>query len=110
MEIGQKIGLCDDAFDRGRADVRQAALRVRTTRDRADQRVTGFVRAGWKGQAAEAFLDAWHDWCAAAEVTVRGLVAMADLMDATQRDLHAQDAASRTDLAVVAARVVERLR
>ena len=50
------INLQDDAFDRGRGDVREAAHRLRTARDRADQRVTGFVHAGWQGVAADAFL------------------------------------------------------
>ena len=37
------INLHDDAFDRGRLDVREAAHRLRTARDKSDQRVTGLV-------------------------------------------------------------------
>ena len=103
------IDLNDDAFDRGRGDVREAAHRLRTARDKADQRVTGFVDAGWKGVAADAFVAAWDDWRVAATDVEQGLVAMAELMDATQRDLHAQDAASQAHLDAVAARIVERL-
>jgi uncharacterized protein YukE len=103
------INLHDDAFDRGRSDVREAAHRLRTARDKADQRVTGFVHAGWKGVAADTFLAAWDDWRVAAADVEQGLVATADLMDATQRALHVQDASSRAPLDVVAARIVERL-
>ena len=103
------INLHDDAFDRGRGDVREAAHRLRTARDKADQRVTGFVHAGWKGVAADAFVSAWDDWRIAATDVEQGLVAMAELMDATQRDLHAQDASSQAHLDAVASRIVERL-
>ena len=103
------INLQDEAFDRGRGDVREAAHRLRTARDKADQRVTGFVRSGWQGVAAEAFLAAWDDWRVGATDVERGLVAMAGLLDVTQRDLHTQDAASQADLDAVAARIVERL-
>jgi WXG100 family type VII secretion target len=103
------ISLYDDAFDRGRGDVREAAHRLRTARDKADQRVTGFVDAGWQGIAADAFLAAWDDWHIAAADVEQGLVAMAELMDATQRDLHARDASSQASIDAVAARIVERL-
>jgi uncharacterized protein YukE len=103
------INLQDDAFDRGRGDVREAAHRLRTARDKADHRVTGFVHAGWKGIAADAFLAAWDDWRVAASDVQHGLVAMADLMDVAQRDLHVQDAASQAQLDAVAARIVARL-
>jgi WXG100 family type VII secretion target len=103
------LSLSDDAFDRGRSDVRDAAHRLRTARDKADQRVTGFVDAGWRGTAADAFLAAWDDWRVAATDVQQGLAAMAELMDATQRDLHAQDASSQSSLDAVAARIVERL-
>jgi WXG100 family type VII secretion target len=103
------IHLQDEAFDRGRSDVREAARRLRTARGRADQRVTGFVHGGWKGVAADAYLSAWDDWRVAATDVEHGLVAMAELMDATQRDLLAQDASSQANLGAVAARIVERL-
>jgi WXG100 family type VII secretion target len=103
------LSLYDGAFDRGRSDVREAAHRLRTARDKADQRVTGFVEAGWRGMAADAFLVAWDDWRRAATDVEQGLAAMAELMDVTQRDLHAQDASSQSALDAVAARIVERL-
>jgi len=103
------VSLYDAAFDRGRGDVREAAHLLRTARDRADQRVTGFVHAGWKGVAAHAFLAAWDDWRIAAKDVEQGLLAMAELMDATQADLHAHDAASRSQVDAVAVRIVERL-
>jgi hypothetical protein len=103
------IELEDAAFDRGRGDVREAAHRLRTSRDRADQRVTGFVGAGWRGVAADAFMVAWHDRLGAATDVEQGLVAMAELMDAAQCDLHAQDASSQVHLDAVAGRIVERL-
>jgi len=37
------IQMQDDAFDRGRGDVREAAHRLRHARDRADHRVTRFL-------------------------------------------------------------------
>jgi uncharacterized protein YukE len=103
------INLQDDAFDRGRGDVREAAHRLRHARDRADHRVTGFLEAGWQGFAADAFTVAWDDWRAAATDVEHGLAAMAELMAATQRNLHAQDDASRASLDAVAARIVDRL-
>jgi WXG100 family type VII secretion target len=103
------ISLQDDAFDHGRGDVREAAHRLRHARDRADHRVTGFLEAGWQGLAADAFTVAWDDWRAAATDVEQGLLAMAELMDATQRDLHAHDDASRASLDAVAARIVDRL-
>src|SRR5687768_10751889 len=99
----------NDAFNRGRADVREAAHRLRTARDKADQRVAGFVHAGWKGVAADAFVSAWDDWRVAAADVEQGLVAMAELMDATQRDLHAQDSSSQAHLDAVAGRINARL-
>ena len=103
------INLQDDAFDRGRGDVREAAHRLRHARDRADHRVTGFLEAGWQGLAADAFTVAWDDWRAASSDVEQGLVAMAELMTATQRDLHVQDDASRASLDAVASRIVDRL-
>ena len=103
------IQMQDDAFDRGRGDVRQAAHRLRHARDRADHRVTGFLEAGWQGLAADAFKVAWDDWRAASSDVEQGLVAMAELMAATQRDLRLQDDASRAGLDAVAARIVDRL-
>jgi uncharacterized protein YukE len=103
------INLQDDAFDRGRGDVREAAHRLRHARDRADHRVTGFLEAGWQGLAADAFTVAWDDWRSASADVEQGLVAMAELMAATQRDLHTQDDASRASLDAVAARIVDRL-
>ena len=99
----------DAAFDRGRGDVREAAHRLRTARDKADHRVTGFVGAGWRGVAADAFLVAWDAWRGAATDVEQGLVAMAQLMDVVQCDLHAQDASSQVNLDAVAGRIVERL-
>jgi len=103
------IHLQDEAFDRGRVDVREAAHRLGHARDWADHRVTGFLEAGWHGLAADAFTVAWDDWRAASADVERGLVAMAELMSATQRDLHVQDEASRASLDAVAARIVDRL-
>jgi WXG100 family type VII secretion target len=92
------INLDDAAFDRGRADVREAAHRLRAARDRADHRVTGFLQAGWRGTAADAYADAFDDWRRAARRVEDGLTAMAELMDVAQRDLHARDAAVGEDL------------
>jgi WXG100 family type VII secretion target len=92
------INLDDAAFDRGRADIREAAHRLRTARDRADRRVTGFVGAGWRGLAADAFVDAFDDWRLAARRVEDGLTTMAELKAATQHDLHARDTAVAEDL------------
>jgi WXG100 family type VII secretion target len=103
------INLQDEAFNQGRADVRDAAGRLRTDRDKADTRVTSFAAGGWTGIAAHAFLEAWDDWRAAATDVEQGLVAMAELLDATQRDFHAQDSQSQADLDAISARIIERL-
>ncbi len=89
------IRLQDEAFDQGLRAVRDAVERIRTARDRADRQVSGYVREGWRGLAADAFTAAWQEWCSAARDTERGLAAMADLMDAAQRDLHTCDDAVR---------------
>ena len=97
------IKLHDHAFDRGRGDVRQAAHRLRTARDKADQRVTrcSSTPAGRASRPTPSS-PLWDDWRVAAPHVEQGLVAMAELMDATQRDLHANDAASQAHLDAVA--------
>ena len=92
------INLDDAAFDRGHTDVREAAHRLRTARDRADHRVAGFLQAGWRGTAADEYAEAFDDWRLAARRVEDGLTAMAELMDVTERDLHARDAAVAEDL------------
>ncbi len=74
--------------------MREAAHRLRTARDRADHRVTGFLEAGWAGLAADAYAVAFEDWRLAARRVEEGLDAMARLMEDTQRDLHGRDAAA----------------
>jgi WXG100 family type VII secretion target len=74
-----------------------------------DERVRGFLDAGWRGVAADAFNQAWQDWLTAATDVEDGLAAMAELLDATQRDFNAQDDASQDSLDRVSARIVARL-
>ena len=103
------ILLIEQAFNKGKADVRDAAARLRKDRDDADRRVTGFLQSGWTGVASESFVEAWGDWKVAATDVLDGLVAMADLLDAAQADFVAQDEASQARLDTISAQIIERL-
>ena len=103
------ILLIERAFNKGKADVRDAAARLRKDRDDADRRVTGFLQSGWTGVAAESFVEAWGDWKVAATDVLDGLVAMAELLDAAQADFVAQDEASQARLDTISAQIIERL-
>jgi WXG100 family type VII secretion target len=97
------------AFAKAIADVQAAADELRTTRSDVDQRISGFLGVSWRGEAAESFVDPWGDWVAGAEEAESGLVAMAQLLEATQRDFQQEDAASQRALDAISARIIERL-
>lgn len=103
------VQLILDAFDRGIGNVHDAADRLRTDRTAIDQRVSGFLGAGWTGVAADSFVEAWDDWKTAATDVEEGLVAMAELLGAARRDFVAQDERSQQNLDAISARIIERL-
>ncbi|HWM72881.1 MAG TPA: WXG100 family type VII secretion target [Nocardioides sp.] len=103
------MAMVNSTFDQGRAEVREAAGVLRRDRASIDERVQGFLDAGWRGVAAEAFSEAWQDWLTAATDVEEGLAAMAELLDATQRDFNTQDDASQANLDKISARIVARL-
>jgi len=103
------MAMVNSTFDQGRAEVREAAGVLRRDRASIDERVQSFLDAGWRGVAAEAFSEAWQDWLTAATDVEEGLAAMAELLDATQRDFNTQDDASQANLDKISARIVARL-
>jgi WXG100 family type VII secretion target len=103
------ILLINEAFDKGKANVREAAGILRTDKNSIDDRVTSFTESGWTGIAADAFVEAWADWKLAATDVEEGLAAMADLLDAAQRDFNVQDQETQAALDSISARIIGRL-
>lgn len=103
------IQVIHDAFARAIADVQAAASELRTTRQAVDQRISGFLGVSWRGDAAESFVAPWGDWVAGAEEAEAGLVAMSQLLAATQRDFREEDAESQRSLDAISARIIDRL-
>ena len=103
------ILLIEQAFTKGKADVRDAATLLRQGRDDADRRVTGFLQSGWTGVASASFVEAWDDWKVASIDVLDGLVAMAELLDAAQLDFVAQDQASQARLDTISSKINDRL-
>lgn len=103
------VQISNDAFDRARADVREAASTLRTDRTSADRRMTGFLTSGWTGTAADAMAEAWEDWNVAATDVEEGLGAMALLLDAVQRDFNQQDEGSQRALDQLSSTLIDRL-
>lgn len=103
------ISTTNASFDRAHQHLREAAGTLHADQASIDERVRGFLAAGWTGIAATAFAEAWADWKDAADDVEQGLAAMADLIAAAQRDFNIQDAASQASLDAIAARIVERL-
>lgn len=97
------------AFAKAKDDVYDAAERLRTDRNQIDGRVRGFLNAGWSGEAADAFSDAWEEWKESASDVLAGLTAMRELLDETQRDFIASDDSSQQRLDALSARIIDRL-
>ena len=103
------VELQHEAFRRGIDDVRKATDRLDHDEHSIDLRVSGFLQSGWTGVAADSFVTAWDEWKKAADDVRDGLEAMGQLLDATHRDLTAQDEGSQAALDAVSARIVDRL-
>ncbi|WP_457189527.1 WXG100 family type VII secretion target [Nocardioides sp. P5_E3] len=97
------------AFAKAKDDVYDAAERLRTGRNQIDGRVRGFLNAGWSGEAADAFSDAWEEWKESAGEVLAGLTAMRELLDETQSDFITSDDASQQRLDALSARIIDRL-
>lgn len=104
-----QIRLDHAAFTKAIADVREAAGQLRQDRARIDDRVSAFLGDGWTGVAADSFVDAWGDWKAGATDVLEGLVAMAELMQATHQDLTDRDGDSAQTMNHVSSKIIERL-
>src|SRR5687767_12398334 len=70
------VEVIHEAFRTAISDVGNGVETLTEARDDADARVTGFLRAGWTGVAADSFVDAWDEWKLAARDVLDGLVAM----------------------------------
>jgi WXG100 family type VII secretion target len=103
------IELTHAAFETGRQDVLAGAAALRQDRDSIDARVSGFLASGWTGIAADSFVEAWDEWKQGAADVLEGLEAMADLLEATHRDLIGSDESSQQGLDQISARIVDRL-
>ena len=103
------LQLQHEAFRRGISEVRAATDRLDRDQHSIDQRVSGFLRAGWTGVAADSFVDAWSEWKQGAVQVQEGLRAMGELLDAAHRDFIAQDDTSQAALDGISARIIERL-
>lgn len=97
------------SFRRAVTDVRTAAERLRSDRDRIGREVGSFLDGGWSGVAADAFTQGWADWTSASGDVLDGLDAMGALLDAVHHDLSTRDDDTRVRLDRVAARIVTRL-
>ena len=97
------------AFAKAKDDVYDAAERLRTDRNQIDGRVRGFLNAGWSGEAADSFSDAWEEWKESAGEVLAGLTAMRELLDETQRDFITSDDSSQQRLDALSARIIDRL-
>lgn len=105
----ERVTVMHAAFAKAKDDVQFAAERLRTDRNAIDGRVRGFLNAGWSGEAADSFSEAWEEWKDSAGEVLDGLTAMRELLDATHRDFVASDDSSQQQLDAISARLIERL-
>lgn len=105
----EQINVTHAAFAEAIRDVRDAASRLHSDRDRIDDRVSSYLGSGWTGIAADSFVEAWADWKTGATDVLEGLVAMGELLDATQKDFIQQDDASEQAMNQIAGRIIDRL-
>lgn len=92
------------AFRSAVADLRHAASRLSSDRDRAARSVDTLLGT-WTGTVATAYAAGWEEWCSGADRVLDGLNAMAGLLEATSADFVATDLGSRADLDRLAARL-----
>ena len=85
------------AFRSAVADLRAAADRLRSDRDRAARSVDSLLGT-WTGTVAASYAEGWDAWCAGAGRVLDGLTTMAALLEATDADLAATDAVTGADL------------
>lgn len=105
----EQIHVTHAAFAEAIRDVRDAASRLHSDRDRIDDRVSSYLGSGWTGIAADSFVEAWAEWKTGATDVLEGLVAMGELLDATQKDFTQQDDASEQAMNQIAGRIIDRL-
>lgn len=92
------------AFRSTVADLRAAADRLRSDRDRAARSVDGLLGT-WTGAVASSYASGWDEWCAGAARVLDGLTAMAALLEAADADLVATDGIAGSDLARLTGRL-----
>lgn len=103
------IELTYAAFNKGIDDVQTACELLDSDVSSIDRRVRGFIDSGWRGLAADAFVEAWDDWKLAADDVHEALAGMGELLGAALRDFTAQDDASQAALDALSTRLIERL-
>ena len=103
------ISTTNQSFDRATGYLREAAGTLHHDQAAIDDRVRTFVEAGWTGIAATAFVEAWGEWKAAADDVEKGLAAMAQLIEAAQKDFNVQDDSSQAALDTISAKIIARL-
>lgn len=101
------LGITADhlAFAAAVADVRAAADRLRSDRDRVAREVDGLLDGSWSGAAASAYAEGWSDWKRAADAVLHGLATMGDLLDAAHVGLSRSDSSASGSLDRLTARL-----
>jgi WXG100 family type VII secretion target len=92
------------AFRSTVADLRAAADRLRSDRDRAARSVDGLLGT-WTGTVATSYATGWDEWCAGAARVLDGLTAMAALLEAADADFVTTDGVADSDLARLSRRL-----
>ena len=103
------INITHESMRRAVQDLDRASHRLADEWTRADHRVSGFLRSGWTGVAADRFDGAWQDWIVAAGQVHDGLRSMSDLLSAVHADFIRQDDESQRGLDAISQRIVDRL-
>jgi WXG100 family type VII secretion target len=104
-----RVNLVHGAMRTAINDTRTARSRLADDRGKAQRSVESLLGGGWSGIAADAYAGAWDEWLEAADRVEAGLGAMADLLEAHQRDMTRQDEESQRQLDTVSARIIDRL-
>jgi WXG100 family type VII secretion target len=92
------------AFQSTVADLRTAADRLRSDRDRAARSVEGLLGT-WTGAVATSYAEGWEAWRSGATRVLDGLATMAALLEAADADLAATDGLAGADLGRLTARL-----
>lgn len=86
-----EIALGYDAFRTAVEQLRDAATELEDQRTALAREVDGLLDAGWRGEAASSFAEAWDDWVSGADDVVGALTSLASAVAAAGRSLSRAD-------------------